>query len=277
MFMAPLSELHLHDERVGQETGDVGGRGVSPVENAVQLKLLMTGSVEQGDAQAAVAVQGAQMVLMWFRSVTGLTYLRDAPCDVQELMTTLHRKVMFAEAPPWSSAIEIAWPSTRATCARAEVNSSAVPCTSHDDEDDDDEDDNHAFLGINHSCVVIVGDSRHDVAWVAGGDVRPVENVGTTARGALMDETGPLATRYLHHAKLTPKRSHRRSSRIQCVHAADERYTYHFCDAVLMTSPCVTMAVTEPDEGQAVITRSTTSVSGICCAQQSMHISRMQL
>ncbi len=166
------------------------------MEKAVQLKLLMTGSMEQGDVQAAaVAVQGAHVILMWLRSVAGLTYLRDTLCDDHELITTLHRKVMVAKAPPWSSAIEIAWPSTRATCARAEVNSNAVPCKSHDDEDDDD-DDPHAFLGINHSCAATVGDERHDVSWVAGGDMRPVENVGTTERGALIDETGPLATRY---------------------------------------------------------------------------------
>jgi hypothetical protein len=50
--------LHLHDEREEHETEADGRLGVSPVENAVQLKLPMTGSMEHGD------VAGAHVVLM---------------------------------------------------------------------------------------------------------------------------------------------------------------------------------------------------------------------
>ena len=114
----------------GQERGSRGLRGVMPVENAVQLKLLMTGSIEQRDAHAGVAVHGAHAALMWAISAAGLMYFRVTLDEVYESMATLHRKVRFAKAPPWSSAIEMAWPSTRAICARAVVNSTAVPSKS---------------------------------------------------------------------------------------------------------------------------------------------------
>jgi hypothetical protein len=52
--------LHLHDEREEHETDadELGRWGVSPVENAVQLKLPMTGSMEHAD------VAGAHVVLI---------------------------------------------------------------------------------------------------------------------------------------------------------------------------------------------------------------------
>jgi hypothetical protein len=114
----------------GQERGSKGLRGVMPVENAVQLKLLMTGSIEQRDAHAGVAVHGAHAALMWAISAEGLMYFSVTLDELHESMATLHRKVRFAKAPPWSSAIEMAWPSTRAICARAVVNSTAVPSKS---------------------------------------------------------------------------------------------------------------------------------------------------
>ena len=218
MFDVFNIKRHLHEEMLGQETEAFCG--VSPVENAVQLKLLMTGSIEHRDAHAGVAVHGAHAALMWAISAAGLMYFRVTLDEVYESMATLHRKVSVAEAPPWSSAIEMAWPSTRAICARVVVNSMAVPSKSQASP-------THTILGLNHSFAINGSVETHDVDKVGGEEMRPVEKDGTVDRGALIETTGPLATRY------------------------------HFCDTVLMTSPCVTMAVTEPEEGQTVMTRST--------------------
>ena len=53
----------LHDKREAQGT-ETGEGGVLPVENAVQLKLLMMGSAEHWDVQPGVDVQGAHVAVM---------------------------------------------------------------------------------------------------------------------------------------------------------------------------------------------------------------------
>jgi hypothetical protein len=177
-----------------------------------------------------VGEQGPHKLFRWAIRAVGLTYLSTTPNANHELMTTLHRNVKVAEAPSWLGEIEIAWPSTRATCARVVVNCNAVPSTSQVWPA-------HALLFVNQSVAVNGDDPKHDGPSVAAPANRPDANDGTVGRGALIETTGPLTTRY------------------------------HFCDAVLMGSPGCTMAVTTPDRGQVVITRSTVWTSATCTVQ----------